>query len=419
MLSFQQDKGLKVKKYTLLFLTPLFLWGQNLNELLDLSLQNRVVNSYKYSLESLQYEYEGVKSGYYPSIDVGASYSETNKETASVPDHGSRAYGKVSLTLFDGGKRENNFSNYRSSIKSSEATLNSVKNQIALDVVTYYYNYLSLLAQKETKKKEIEQLNAQQERLSRFLSVGSTTEDEVQKIISRVESANVSLHEIELKLETITHTLEYITGQAVSIDAGSTIKEKESIQEALRADIKALEYNLEASNSQINMERSGYFPTISVDDTYTYYDLKYNNSAYQSNVDEQNVVSVNLTWNIFSFGETMNKTESKYKQYLSLKSQYEYEKNRANVDLQLANKAYEIAKLKIKSAQAGLDAAQSAYEVIESKFQNGLIDNVAYLESLTEKYDAMSVLKSAQYDLEVKKATIIYHSGENVKDYIQ
>lgn len=408
-----------MKKYYLIFMMPVFLWAQNLNELLDLSLQNRMVNAYQYNLESLQYEYKAQKSAYYPSVDVGASYSETNKETASVPKKGGQAYGKVSLTLFDGGKRENSFSKYRSSIKSSQATLNSVKNQIALDVITYYYDYLSLLAQKETKEKEIEQLTAQQTRLKRFLKVGSTTEDEVQKILSRVESANVNLHEIELQLQTITHNLEYITGQPVSIEAGSSVKPMESTLESLRADIKALEYDLKASKSQTHMEMSEYFPTISVNDTYTYYDLDYQNSAYQRSINEQNVVSLNLTWNIFSFGETMNKTESKYKQYLSLKSQYEYEKNRANVDLQLANKAYEIAKLKIKSAQAGLDAAQSAYEVIKSKFQNGLINNVAYLESLTEKFDAMSVLKEAQYDLEVKKATIIYHSGENLKDYIQ
>lgn len=408
-----------MKKTYLIFFLPLIVWGQNLNELLDLSLQNRMVSAYKYDLESLQYEYKSVKSSYYPSVDVGASYATTNKETASVPDKASKAYGKVSLTLFDGGKRENTFSQYKSNIKSSQHTLGSVKNQIALDVVTYYYNYQALLAQKETKQREIEQLQAQFKRLHKFFEVGSTTEDELQKIISRVESANVSLHEIELEMQTILHNLEYITGMPVSIDAGSTITPPKSGLTMQRPDIAALKYTLDASDSATDIEKSGYFPTVSINDTYNYYDMQYNNNAYASSVDEQNIVTVNLAWNIFSFGETMNKTESKYKHYLSLKSTYEYEKNRANVDLQLANRAYDIAKLKIKSAQAGLDAAQTAYEVIKSKFQNGLIDNVAYLESLTEKYDAMSVLKSAQYDLEIKKATILYHSGETLKDYIQ
>ena len=54
-----------------------------------------------------------------------------------------------------------------------------------------------------------------------------------------------------------------------------------------------------------------------------------------------------------------------------------------------------------------------------SKFENGLIDNVAFLQSLTEKYDAISQHKKAINDLEVKKATIIYHSGEKLQEYIR
>ena len=33
---------------------------------------------------------------------------------------------------------------------------------------------------------------------------------------------------------------------------------------------------------------------------------------------------------------------------------------------------------KIKSSEANIKAAQSAYEIIKSKFENGLIDNVAF-----------------------------------------
>ena len=47
------------------------------------------------------------------------------------------------------------------------------------------------------------------------------------------------------------------------------------------------------------------------------------------------------------------------------------------------------------------------------------LDNVAFLQSLTEKYDAISQHKKAINDLEVKKATIIYHSGEKLQEYIR
>ncbi|RXJ91620.1 transporter [Arcobacter sp. CECT 8983] len=407
-----------MKKSILAMFLPLILLGQNLEELVDLSLKNQLIDSYKYDTDSIKKEYESVKSSYYPKLDVSASYSKTNEETTSVPDNGIRTAASVNFILYDGNKRSNTFNKYKKSIKSSQETLNSSKNQIALDVASYYFNYLALLAQKEAKLKQIDQLKAQEKRLTRFLDVGSTTKDEVEKIISRVESENVNLHSIELDLQTILFNLEYITGKKVSITEGSNIQDYQVTGESERADIKALEYDVKAQLDNAKVQKSGYLPTITLDNTYTEYDYNYDNSAYSS-IEDQNIFSVNMKWNLFSFGETKNKYESQYKKYLSLKSRYEYEKNKADTDLQLAQRAYNIAKLKVKSANASLKAATSAYEVIKSKYENGLIENVAFLESLSEKYDAMSLLEYAKYDLEIKKANIIYHSGKNLKDYIR
>ena len=407
-----------MKKSILAMFLPLILLGQNLDELVELSLKNQLINSYEYDTDSIKKEYESVKSSYYPKLDVSATYSNTNEETPSVPNDGIRSSASINFVLYDGNKRSNTFSKYRSNIKSSQESLNSSKNQIALDVSFYYFNYLALLAQKEAKLKQIDQLKAQEERLSKFLAVGSTTKDEVEKIISRVESENVNLHSIELDLQTILSNLEYITGKKISISEGSMIKDYQVTQDSQRADIKALEYDVKAQFDNAKVEKSGYLPTITLDNTYTDYDYNYDNSAYES-IEDQNIFSVNMKWNLFSFGETKNRYEAQYKKYLSLKSKYEYERNRANTDLQLAQRAFNIAKLKVKSANASLKAATSAYEVIKSKYENGLIENVAYLEALSEKYDAMSLLEFAKYDLEIKKAKIIYHSGENLKDYIR
>ncbi|RXJ88048.1 TolC family protein [Arcobacter sp. CECT 8985] len=409
-----------MKKLFFIFFIPILLMGENLNELIDLSIKNKLVDSYKEDLKSLKDEYTSVKRGYLPSFDVSASYSKANHETQSRPDKDTTVSASVDFTVYDGGKRENTFDSYKMNIKSSKKTLESVKNQISLDVTKYYYEYLTELAKKDAKLKEIEQLKAEYKRLSKFLDVGTTTEDEVQKIISRLESSNVDLHEIELNLQTVLHNLEYITGKKVDIQNGSEIKvfsSDESKDE--RDDIEALKYSMKAKLENASIAKSDYFPTISLNNTYSHYDMDFDNSAFTQPYDDQNILSVNLKWNVFSFGKTKNNYESKYKKYLSAKSNYQYEKNKADVDLELARKSYDIAKLKIKSAKAGLVAANSAYRVIKSKYQNGLIDNVAFLEALSEKYDAISVLKEAEYDLQVKRANVIYNSGKDIKDYIK
>ncbi|BAK72932.1 TolC family protein [Arcobacter sp. L] len=410
-----------MKKIYFIFLTPLFLYSQNLEELVNLSIQNRLVNASQQSLDSIKDEYKSVKSGYLPKLDVGGKYAITDEETASLAKKSGNVYGSLNYLLYDGGKKSDVYDSYKSTIKSTEESVEALKNDISLTVINYYFDYLSLISQKDAKLKEIEQLDSQMERLSRFLKAGTTTEDEVQKIISRVENAKVNLQEIELQIITILHNLEYITGTKIDITAGSNIKESEKVsQNSERFDIKSLEFDLQTKLSNSRAEKSGYLPTVTLDNTYTYYDSNFDDKAYENNaIDHQNILSANLKWNIFSFGETKYKYESKYKEYLASKLKYEYEKNKANVDLQLALKAYDIAKAKIKSAEANLKAAESAYEVIKSKYENGLIDNVAYLESLTEKFDAISQLKTSINDLEIKKANIIYHNGEKLEEYIK
>ncbi|MGE0051160.1 MAG: TolC family protein [Arcobacter sp.] len=410
-----------MKKIYFIFLTPLFLYSQNLEELVNLSIQNRLVNASQQSLDSIKDEYKSVKSGYLPKLDVGGKYAITDEETASLAKKSGNVYGSLNYLLYDGGKKSDVYDSYESTIKSTEESVEALKNDISLTVINYYFDYLSLISQKDAKLKEIEQLDSQMERLSRFLKAGTTTEDEVQKIISRVENAKVNLQEIELQIITILHNLEYITGTKIDITAGSNIKESEKVsQNSERFDIKSLEFDLQTKLSNSRAEKSGYLPTVTLDNTYTYYDSNFDDKDNENNaIDHQNILSANLKWNIFSFGETKYKYESKYKEYLASKLKYEYEKNKANVDLQLALKAYDIAKAKIKSAEANLKAAESAYEVIKSKYENGLIDNVAYLESLTEKFDAISQLKTSINDLEIKKANIIYHNGEKLEEYIK
>ena len=408
-----------MKKLYFIFLTPLFLYSQNLEELVNLSIQNKLVDSSIQNLDSIKDEYRSVKSSYLPSLDVGAGHSITDNETASLAKNSSKAYASLNYVLYDGGKKSDIYDSYEATIKSADESVLALKNEIVLNVINYYYDYLSNISKKEAKIKEIEQLDSQLQRLSRFLDAGTTTEDEVQKIISRLENAKVVLQEIELNMQTIVHNLEYITGQEVNIQSGSSISEFKSDNEKdLRFDLKSIEFDLQTKLANSRSEKSAYLPTITLDNTYTYYDNNYEGN-YSNNLEHQNILSANLKWNLFSFGKTKYKYESKYKEYLSEKSKFEYEKNKADTDLKLALKAYDISKLKIKSAEANVKAADATFYVIKSKYENGLIDNVAFLESLSEKSDALSQLKTSQNELEIKKANIIYHSGKKLQEYIK
>ena len=410
-----------MKKIYFTFLVPIFLYSQNLEELVNLTIENRLVESSKQNLDALKDEYKSVQRGYLPKLDAGASYSINEHEYPNNPKKRANAYGSINYMLYDGGKKYDIYDGYETNIKSGEKSLDALRNDLSLTVIQYYFDYLSLEAKKDAKQKEIEQLTAQEDRIGRFYNAGTTTEDELQKIVSRLQNAIVELQEIELNIITITHNLEYITGTQVSIKDGSKLEDINNlIQKNPRFDIQALDFVTQSKQSVAQAQKSGYYPTVTLDNTFNYYDNNYDRKINDTDINNhQNIASANMKWNLFSFGQTKYQYESKQKEYLASRSNFEYEKNKADVDLQLALKSYNIAKAKIKSTEATLKAAQSAYEIIKSKFENGLIDNVAFLQSLTEKYDAISQHKKAINDLEVKKATIIYHSGEKLQEYIR
>lgn len=394
-----------MKKIYFTFLVPIFLYSQNLEELVNLTIENRLVESSKQNLDALKDEYKSVQRGYLPKLDAGASYSINEHEYPNNPKKRANAYGSLNYLLYDGGKKYDIYDGYETNIKSGEKSLDALKNNLSLTVIQYYFDYLSLEAKKDAKQKEIEQLTAQEDRIGRFYKAGTTTEDEFQKIVSRLQNAIVELQEIELNIITITHNLEYITGTQVSIKDGSKLQDINNlIQKSPRFDIQALDFETQSKQSVAQAQKSGYYPTITLDNTFNYYDNNYDKFIDTDSNNHQNVASANMKWNLFSFGQTKYQYESKQKEYLASRSNFEYEKNKADVDLQLALKSYNIAKAKIKSTEATLKAAQSAYEIIKSKFENGLIDNVAFLQSLTEKYDAISQHKKAINDLEVKKS---------------
>lgn len=400
---------------------PIFLYSYTLDELLELSHKNRVVESATHILTSKEQLYESSKSSYLPSIDVGANYQNAYKETGAVAQNSLKFQASLKYTIYDGGKKQSLYNQLESSIDSSKSTIEATKNSISLDIARLYFEYFSLEADREATIQEIEQLKEEFKRVELFYKAGSVTRDEVAKIDSRVKNALVSLQEIELKSQKVTYTLEYYVSKSVDhIDGHATIKLPKEQNEALRADIKALEYDATSVLHEANIKKSQNMPVVYLDDTLSHSNYFFDNKSLDNGflVENQNIAMVNVSWNIFDFGSRTKAYESKLQEYLSKKSTIEYEKNRADVDYRLAKKSLTIAQVKVESTKVAFEAASLAYELIKFKYQNSTIDNVAYLLALSEKFSAQRDNQRALYDLEVKKAELIYFSGKDIKEFL-
>lgn len=406
-----------MKKSLILWLFPLFAVAGNLEQLLNFAEQNKQVEASRYSLEASKEKEYATKSAYMPNLTLGANQTFNQESNAFTPEKSTTESATLAFTIYDGGKREASFEQQQALVKSATFALASVQNNVSLDVIYYYYNYLSTLANKESTLKKMEQLEAERYRLEKFLSVGSITADELQKIVSSLEQTKVDLLTLDNSLNNISNTLEYLTGQEVSIEKGSTIVYKDVTEESKRLDILALEESLKSNKSEVEIAKAPNKPTLILQDTYSKYDFDYPTQV--NSLNQQNSVQLAMEWKIFDFGSTNANAQAAYLSYLSKNSELAYAKYKAKASFKSAQNSYKTSIAKIEAAKAKLQASEMTYELVKKKFQQGLVNNVSYLDSLSDKFNSNSQLQTALNEVEYQKAVLLYEMGENIKGAIQ
>jgi len=408
-----------MKKIVLISIVPLLLSAGNLGALLDMAQNNSHVEASRFALEASKEKESSIKSGYLPSLSIGAAKTYNEKENMSAPQNATSGQAILSFTLYDGGRREALIDGQAALVKSASFSLASTQNSVSLNVIYAYYTYLSTKASQEALMQKMQQLEAERYRLERFLSVGSATGDEVQKIISTIEQTKVELLNTQNALANTLNTLEYLTGKPVNVEEGSHVALTNDALASKRLDLLALEQSVESMKHQASAAKAPSLPTVKIEDTYTRFDYDFDNKAYDSDVNCQNTIALSVQWKIFDFGSTSSAYEAAQKEYLSKNSELSYEQSRANASLKNAQNTYQSALAKIEAAKARLHASSMTYELVQKKFQQGIVNNVTYLDALSDKYNATSALHSALYDVEYQKAVMLYEMGHEIKGAIQ
>ena len=407
-----------MKKLIFIYLFPLFSFAGNLDQLLNLAEQNKKVEASRYTLEATKEKEYAIKSGYMPNLSLGANQTFNQEKNISTPEKSTTGLATLAFTVYDGGKREASFEQQEALVKSATFSLASIQNNISLDVIYYYYNYLSTLSSKESTTQKMQQLEAERYRLEKFLSVGSITADELQKIVSSIEQTKVDLLTLDNTLNNISNTLEYLTGQEIIVEKGSTLVFKDAKkEEPKRFDILALEQSIQSTKAEAKIAKAPNRPTIIIQDTYSQYDFDY--PVATNNLDHQNSIQLSLEWKIFDFGSTSANAQAAYLNYLSKNSELEYEKYKAKASFKNAQNSYKTSLAKIEAAKAKLQASEMTYELIKKKFQQGIVNNVSYLDALSDKFNSNSQLQTALNEVEYQKAVLLYEMGENIKGAIQ
>ncbi len=393
-----------------------------LEELLKAADSNYLIQAK--ALSSLQAK-RGVfvaRGAFLPSLNLDYSFQNNYRDTNQNSLYNTQsANAKLSFNIFNGfanlnALREKN-AGYLANLSDEEFT----RQSIYLQVLQEYYGYFDNISKLISLQKKLDQILSDVKRVERLYKQGLSPIDNLESLKAQASLSEYQIADAKMSVEQNKLMLEYLTNLRVEGLLYERVKLPEMKLED-RSDMIALK---EQINMQIYQNKQlHYFPVIDLNNVFTYNIQKpafaTNNPAFSSLFpDMQNVVSITVTLKLLDdIGLSLQKQYLKAGQLASQKM-LAYKKMEQKKDEELYRKTLEIAKKKIKSAEANLKSANIAYNNIKKKYDANLVNFTDYLQALSMKFDAESTFNQSLNNYQIQKANYIFYSGQKLKDFIK
>jgi len=414
-------------KILVILVLPLFVFAQShgLKTFINsASKTNGLIKAKEINIKAKREQVEAAKSAYWPTVDIGADYSLLSPNYLVSPGQVGSAFASVSVDLYDGGRKD---AIVRSRDFEHEASLfekRAFEKSITLEIVRHYYGIQKLKATINALRERSKELKAQISRVKKFRGAGLSTQEDVDKLVAEYENNNFILENTKLKLETSEENLKLISGLPAKQLKRNYFKEPKHIRFETFENIKMLQASANAIGENANAIDAGYLPQVNLSDTYhrSHFDDLVTAPGINGNeflIDHQNKLMVSVNMRVFDNGRMSKESEAVKYQKLSLLSQIEHAKREQRMNFKLARESLKTNRTKLKSSKSALKAAQSTYDVIRQKFEVGLVDNIAFLDALSQKTLAEARYKETVYDYEVRKSIYYYYAGKDPKEFIR
>jgi outer membrane protein TolC len=365
----------------------------------EVSLANTKVDTKKHELES-------VKNNRYPDLKVSGQYqrltnasidlkiNKNNSATAEpLPIVNQLMLGQVnaSLPIFAGFKIQNSIKAYDNMHQAETAAALQTKEEVAMMVVNYY---ASLYKAQQTVELLKENQKSAQQRVTDFLQL------EKNGIIPRNDllKAQLQVSKLQLSLDRAISDLNIVNIELVSLlkmDSktkleikesdfadfqASTIPTNDELALENRKDLESIRLQEKASLANVQIARSGYYPSISIIGGYTALNLQ-NIITVQNAINIGVGISYDLS-GILKNGSNVKIAESKA---LEIQNSEMMLTDDIKIQVQKAIEDYDLALKQDVVYNQAVEQASENYRIIKDKYDNGLSDTNDLLEADVEQ----------------------------------
>ncbi len=389
---------------------------------------NGQIKAKEFTIKSKAQEVESAKSAYWPTLDVGGSYSAVNPSSIVQPGRTATVYAGVHLELYDGGRKAAVLKAKSYAKEASFFEKEAFSKSVTLQIVQYYYTIKKLQANLHALKERSKELKAQIVRVKRFKLTGLATQEAVDKLQAVYDNNRYTMENVSLNIQTARENLRLLSGIDATHLGNSRFVTPHGVHFEWFDAIKIMRAQAKAVGENAKAIDANYLPQVGVSDTYhhsnfddttTLPPLPGLGGSDAFLIDHQNEVKLSLNMRLFDKGRMKHESEAVRLQKLALESELTHAKKEQLMHFKIAGKTLVTTRAKMKSAKSALRAAESTYRTIRKKFEAGLVDDIAYLDALAQKTLAEARYKETLYDYEIKKSLYYYYAGKDPREFVR
>ncbi len=376
--------------------------------------------------------------GYLPSVtgQAGADYDLNNRFTdpeegepldqRGIESNAYRASINIDYTLFDGLGRYYNYQSLKQQYDLSELQARETIETTMLQLMTVYYEIARL---SENMKVLEDVLETSQERVTRAqyqFEYGQQNNLAVLNAEVDVNNDSIALIEARQQLNNTKRDLNVLLNRQITdkeFEVDTTVSFIPQLQlesfvdeaEMNNVSLLQLEKNLNISEYDIKISKSGYLPTVGLNGSYGW---NFNRSAatafFPGSSQRSDGISggVSLSWDLFDGGTTVTQVKNakiRYENQELQKKQIELEVKRdiANALGNYENKLY-IYRVQEENVATNRDN----FERSEEQFNLGRITSIEFRQAQVNLLDAQTSLNLAKYDAKLAELELLQLTGQ-------
>ncbi len=411
-----------------------------LAQCIDYAVSHNVnVKRYANNVEQQKLQLSTARNSRLPDLTAGASQSFNfgrglNSENAYV-NRNTQSTGfnlQTSVPLLTGGRIPNEIAMSRLNLQAATADLEHARQSIALQVAAAYLQAVYAAEVVKVQEAQVAFSKIQEDRISKLFNAGKSPESDVVEAHSQVAQDEMGRTQAKcdykLAMLDLSQLLELSSPDSIEIVApqGETSPTLPPLPdrifaraEGVKPEIQAEKLRLQAAEKNIRIAKAALYPTLSLGAGLSseYYKTSgYQAASFSKQLSDNFNKSIGLSLNIPIFNRlaTRNSIRQAKLQQSEQALQLDETKKTLYKEIQQAYYNAVNAQAKYESALAARKAAESNFNMMTGKFENGRANATELEEAKTKRANAITSTLQAKYEYILRMKIIEFYEGNKL-----